>query len=203
MRKEKQKKRRNSYFGYHFFVSLVVPLGYLIFGGKVINKKNMLKDDGFVFAGNHVGYFDAYLLCSATKRPLHFIAKKELFSNPITKWFFSIMHLIPVDRKRKNPEARSKAIEVLKDKKILCIFPEGTFHKEDILLPFKPGAVDFAIKTKTKIVPFAIVGNYKFRSNPKLIIGNPLDVSTMDVEKANELLKDIIYNMIIENQKKC
>lgn len=203
MKREKIKKKKNSYFGYHFFVSIVVPLGYLIFGGKVINKNKMLKDEGFVFAGNHVGYYDAYLLCSATRRPLHFIAKKELFSNPITKWFFHTMHLIPVDRKKKNPEARSKALKILHDNKILCIFPEGTFHKEDILLPFKPGAVDFAIKSKTKIIPFAIIGNYKFRSNPKLIIGDAIDVSDMGVEEANKLLKNIIYNMIIENQTKC
>ena len=203
MKKEKIKKKKNSYFGYHFFVSIVIPLGYLIFGGKVINKNKMLKDEGFVFAGNHVGYYDAYLLCSATKRPLHFIAKKELFSNPITKWFFSTMNLIPVDRTKKNPEARSKAIEILNDNKIICIFPEGTFHKEDILLPFKPGAVDFAIKSKKKIVPFVILGYYKFRSNPKLIIGDPIDVSSMGVEDANEYLRNTIYDMIIKNQKKC
>ena len=58
-----------------------------------------------------------------------------------------MMHLIPVDRKNKNPEAKSKAIEILNEEKALGIFPEGTYHKEDLLLPFKPGVISFAEKT--------------------------------------------------------
>lgn len=196
---KKEIKKRNSYFGYHFFLSLIIPLGYLIFGGKIIGKENIPKEEGFIFAGNHVGNYDAYLLCNATKRPLHFIAKKELFSNFITKWFFNTMHLIPVDRSKKNPEAKKIAIDLLNDDKIVCIFPEGTYHKKDILLPFKPGAVDFAIKTKKKIIPFAIIGNYKFRSKPKLIIGKPIDVSNMEIIKANKYLENVVKKMIINN----
>lgn len=199
---KKEVKKKNSYFGYHFFLTIIIPLGYLIFGGKIIGKENILKEDGFVFAGNHVGNYDPYLLCNATKRPLHFIAKKELFSNFITKWFFKTMHLIPVDRSKKNPKAKQYAIDLLKENKIVCIFPEGTYHKEDILLPFKPGAVDFAKKSQKQIVPFAIIGTYKFRSNPKLIIGKPIDVTNLDIMKANKYLEDIIRKMILDNQKK-
>ena len=109
------------------------------------------------------------------------------------------MHLIPVDRSKKNPEAKKIAIDLLNEDKIVCIFPEGTYHKEDILLPFKPGAVDFAIKTKKKIIPFAIIGNYKFRSKPKLIIGKPLDVSNMEIIKANKYLENVVKKMLINN----
>lgn len=197
-----KRKKRNSYFGYHFFCILVIPIGYLVFGGKVYNRDKIPKNEGFVFAGNHIDNYDPYLLCSVTRRPLHFIAKKELFSNFITNWFFNVMHLISVDRKNKNPEAVNEAIELLKEDKVVCIFPEGTYHKEDILLPFKPGAVDFAIKSDKLIVPFAIIGKYRFRSNPKVYIGDPLDVSGMSVEDANKLLESTVKKLILDNQKK-
>ena len=85
---------------------------------------------------------------------------------------------------------------------IICIFPEGTYHKDDILLPFKKGAVDFAIKSHKKIIPFAIIGEYKFRSNPKLVIGKPIDVSKMDIITANNHLENVIRQMIVNNLQK-
>ena len=182
-------KKRNSYIGYYFFSRLTIPFYYLFIGGKIIGRENIPSRGKYILAGKHMGYFDPFLLCSSTHRPLHFIAKKELFSNFITKCFFNIMHLIPVDRKNKNPEAYNEVSKILNDDKIVCIFPEGTFNKKgDELLPFKTGAVKFAILNDCEIIPFAIRGKYKLFSRPTLIIGKPFSVSNMDIESANKKL---------------
>lgn len=190
-------KRRNSYIGYYFFSRLAIPFYYLFFGGKIIGKENIPKKGKCILAGKHMGYFDAFLLCSSTHRPLHFIAKKELFSNFITRWFFNIMHLIPVDRKNKNPKAYQEVKKILNDNRIICIFPEGTFNKEgNDMLPFKTGTVKFALENDCEIVPFAISGKYKIWSRPKLIIGRPFKVTDMDIESANKLLFNKVNNLL-------
>lgn len=191
------KRKRNSYIGYYFFSRLAIPFYYLFFGGKIIGRENIPKKGKCILAGRHMGYLDPFLLCSSTHRPLHFIAKKELFSNFITRWFFNTMHLIPVDRKNKNPEAHNEVKKILNANKIVCIFPEGTFNKKgNDMLPFKTGTVKFALENDCEIVPFAISGKYKIWSRPKLIIGKSFKVTDMDIEAANILLFEKVNNLL-------
>ncbi len=71
-----------------------------------------------------------------------------------------------------------------------------------ILLPFKFGAVSMAKKTDSLLVPYAITGDYKFRSkNLTIRIGKPFQADA-DLEKANQRLKEEIINLIKENLQK-
>lgn len=68
-----------------------------------------------------------------------------------------------------------------------------------MLLPFKFGAVSMAKKTNSYLVPYAITGDYKFRSkNLKVSIGKPFQVSE-DLEKSNQILEETVKNLIKEN----
>ena len=69
-----------------------------------INIKNIPKKGSVILAGNHTSKLDPLLLMSSTNRCIHFLAKIELFKG-IKKYFFKNLGIIPVDRKRKNPEA--------------------------------------------------------------------------------------------------
>lgn len=72
-------------------------------------------------------------------------------------------------------------------------------YYDNLLLPFKFGAVSMAKKTDSLLVPYAITGDYKFRSNNLTIrIGKPFKVDS-DLEKANQKLKEEIKNLIKEN----
>ena len=58
---------------------------------------------------------------------------------------------------------------------------------KEFLLPFKFGAVSMAKKTNSRIVPFGISGDYKFRSkNLRVVIGKPINIEKMDLEEAPE-----------------
>lgn len=197
----KKLKYHNHYKFYHLGSFLVCFLGDIYFGGKVLGKENIPVNGRCILAGNHTSNFDSYLLFKATKRPIHIVAKKELLESRlgiIFKW----MHLIPVDRKNKNPEAKKEVIDLLNDDKIIGIFPEGTFPKDDKgnLLPFKPGVISFAEKANAPIIPFAIVGNFKFRSRPQIIFGNPLDINKIKEDKLT-YLQNLIQNMVEQNKK--
>lgn len=191
------KKKNDNYFFYHFFANILKIAGIIVFGGKIIGKENIPKKDGCILAGNHLSNFDAYLFFLATNRPVHFIAKKELFEGHLG-WFFRLMHLIPVDRTKPNPKAKEIVLDLLKKKQIIAIFPEGTYHKKDLLLPFKPGAISYAEHSGAPIIPFAIISTFKFRCQPKIIFGKPIDVQKIKGDKV-KYLENVVRNLIIEN----
>lgn len=191
---------KNNYIGYHIVSKILRFAGFVWFGEKVIGKKNIPKKGKCILAGNHLSNFDAYLLYSGTSRPIHFLGKKELFEGK-NAWFFKMMHIIPVDRKNKNPEAKEKAIEVLNNEKVIGIFPEGTYHKEDLLLPFKPGVISFAEKTGAPIIPFAMDSTFKFRCHPIIKFGEPIYVKDIKEKDKVAYLENIVRNMLIELQE--
>ena len=193
-------KKKTNYIGYHIVSRLLRFAGFVWFGDKVYGKENIPKEGKCILAGNHLSDFDAYLLYAGTKRPIHFLAKKELFESSFG-WFFKMMRLIPVDRKNKNPEAKAKAIEVLEEGKVIGIFPEGTYHKEDLLLPFKPGVISFAEKTGAPIIPFAMDSTFKFRCRPVIKFGKPIYVDKIKAKDKVAYLEKIIRDMLIDLKK--
>ena len=73
---------------------------------------------------------------------------------------------------------------------------------DHILLPLKFGTVSMASKTNAMIVPYAITGDYKFRSkNLTVRIGKPFAPGN-DLAKANEKLDKAIKDLMKENLKK-
>ena len=70
-------------------------------------------------------------------------------------------------------------------------------YKESLLLPFKFGAVSLAKKTNSLIIPYATVGNYNGERDQLITrIGSPIDVSNMDLEDANKLLREKIIELM-------
>ena len=184
---------------YYVIKPLLLLVAKIIFNPKIIGKENIPKSEGCVIACNHIHAIDPAILIYSTRRIVHFMAKKELFDG-VMKYFYLSFGTIPVDRDKKNPLALALAEEFLKNDEVIGIFPEGTRNKEiDGLLPFKFGAVKIASVTKKKIVPCVITGNYKvFKSNLKVRYGKPIDISDMDLEDANELLRNTMLELLEE-----
>lgn len=183
---------------YNFFKFLLLPIFKFYYKPKLINEEVIPSSGPIIFCGNHIHLMDQCLVIMSTKRMVHYLAKKEYFEGKFS-WFFKIVGCIPVNRNIKDENAKSLAKEVLDNGFALGIFPEGTRNKtNNILLPFKFGAVSLAKKTNATIIPFAITGNYKFRSkNLKIEYGTPFQVGNMDLEKANQKLSNEI-KIIIE-----
>lgn len=174
----------------------------IIYNPKTINKHFIPKTGPIVIAGNHKHDFDPLLICNATKRTCFFMSKIELHQGKF-RHFFKSVGTIPVDRAIHDDTAKSKAVEILEEGKVLGIFPEGTRNKtKEIVLPFKFGAVSFAKKTNALVVPFAITGEYtKFKNTLQVRFAKPIDVSNMSLEEANKLLQDTVEKMLVEDNK--
>ncbi len=174
------------------------PIFKLYYNPVIIGKENIPKEGAILIAGNHKHLYDQCLTIIATKRGIHYMAKKEYFDNKKVAWFFKKTGCIPVDRSKKDDKAVTAALSVLKDAGAIGLFPEGTRNKtEKFLLPFKYGAVSMAKKTNAYIVPFGITGDYKFRSkNLKIRYGKPFKVGEMDLQEANEKLYNEVKNLM-------
>lgn len=177
---------------------IVACLFKLLYHPKIIGKENILSSGGIILAGNHTSILDCLLLMSSTKREIHFLAKKELFTG-IKGIFFSNMGLIPVDRSKKNPEAIRSANNYLNNDEIVLVFPEGTTEKGRGLMEFKMGAVKMASDTNSKIIPFAIKGKYKiFGPGVNIKFLEPIEINN-DLESENKRLREIIKLTLKEN----
>lgn len=189
------------YILYRVVRTLGYPIFLLLYRPEFEGRNNIPKSGSVILAGNHTNNLDAAIMLAGPKRVVHMLAKKELFKSKISNAFFRSMGCIPVDRKIHDENAKSEAIEVLKNNEVIGIFPEGTVNRtNDIILPFKYGAVSFAKKTGAYIVPFTITGKYKlFRKSIKITYGKPYKVND-DLEIENEKLMNIIKKMLIKER---
>ena len=96
-------------------------------------------------------------------------------------------------------EAEKKLIDVKKDLEKRNI---RDYDENDILLPFKFGAVKMAQETNALIVPFGVTGDYKVSNNNlTLRFGNPINVNNMTLEEANNCLRNNVKKLVLENTK--
>ena len=182
---------------------LIVILIRVFYRPKVIGIEKIPKTGRIILAGNHTNNLDSVMISAINKRVVHFLAKDSLLKG-LKGLIFRHMAIIPVNRKVHDKDALNKAIEALNEEKVIGIFPEGTTNKtNNLILPFKIGAVKMASVTDTKIIPFVISGKYKLFNN-KLCIEflDSIEVSKKeDLTEDNEKLMQIISEKIKEKRK--
>jgi len=198
------KKRFKGEVSYIIFTPIMRLIFTLWYHPQIINKQNIPKKGPIIITSNHKHVYDQCHTIIATKRPIHYMAKKEYFDGKFA-WFFKMFGCISVNRKIKDYVATNTAIEILKNNGAIGLFPEGTRNKtyDTLLLPFKFGAVSMAQKTGALIIPSCITGDYKFHSKNLMIrYGTPFKVpSDMDLTKANDKLRKEIEALINQNLK--
>jgi len=171
-----------------------------------------IPDTGAVIvAPNHKSSFDPPIVGVAIKnRLVHYMAKAELFKNPMFGWVLRKMGAFPVKRGTVDRMAIKQAVRELKNGHVLGIFPEGTRIKKDGLGRFHSGMASLALMTGVPIVPVAVVGT---RTLPKkketiaILIGEPVVVEKQKVNddkvaELNDRVKQEIEKLISDYQGK-
>jgi 1-acyl-sn-glycerol-3-phosphate acyltransferase len=143
---------------YYLAKSLMKVYLSIVFGFKITGKENVPEDGPVIVVANHASAFDPIALGCACPRQINFMAKAELFDNPISTSFLRRLHAFPVRRGRVDREAYRQSMDILKAGEVLGMFPEGTRSATGELQGAHPGAARFAIQTGTPVVPAAIVG---------------------------------------------
>ena len=166
----------------------------------IINKEEIPKEGSIILAGNHTNNLDCLLLGYSTKRCIRFIAKDELVKG-IKKYFFKAVGIIPVNRKIHDKSVIPKAVEILNNKEIIGIFPEGTINRtENDIIPFKKGAIKMSLESKSYIIPFAINGIYE-KNKISVIFGEKYYPKTNDIEKETKELENKVKELIKKVRK--
>ncbi len=177
----KRRKRRGHpfYIGCRYIVS---PFYRLFTRVKVIGKENIPKEDGALVCCNHIGINDIFLLGCVFPRQIHFLAKKEWFSNPFLRALFTSLGAIKLDRGGRDVGALKNAIKSINDGKLVAIFPQGHRYPgvNPAETPAKSGAGLIAYRSEANVLPVCIKTKdvkYKFMRKIEVIIGKPMKYS--------------------------
>lgn len=174
-----------------FFLKIPVRLLYPL---KIIGKQNIPKDGKLIVACNHLSLMDPLLIGTIFKRQVFFVGKKELFKNKFLSWLLKKCGVICLDRDKMDIITVKQILSILKNEKILGIFPEGTRNKtQEDLLSFKEGTTMFAEKTEAKVLPIVMLQKPKLFRKTTFIIGE-----CQQYEKGNENNTEKLRNTMLE-----
>ncbi len=172
---------------------LIGPFLRLFFPSKVTGAEYIPEQGGAILAGNHVSVADSFFTPLHIKRRVTYLAKSEYFTEKgvkggLKKWFFTGMGQVPIDRGGASAahDALNTGIRLLREGKLLGIYPEGTRSPDGRLYKGKTGVARMALEAGVPVIPVAMIGTEKV--NPigskiwrphriKMIIGRPLDFS--------------------------
>jgi 1-acyl-sn-glycerol-3-phosphate acyltransferase len=185
--------------------TLVRPLAVLLFDLKVYGTNNIPATGGVLIVSNHQSYLDPILLPLQLERPLNYIAKSELFSNPLAAWFLrSILNAFPVRQGHTDVRAVKETIHRLQEGHLMNIYPEGARTADGKIAPLQRGVGLIVERAGAAVVPAVIVGAFeawplqrKFpRRRPVCIqFGPPLDLSGLGRDEILEKIDHTLRSM--------
>jgi len=178
--------------------SICYILAKIIYRVEVKGIENIPENTGVIICGNHVHALDApALVAVCNNKNICFMAKAELFKNPFFRFLGSFYNVFPVTRSKADTDAIKKSLKILKENKVLGIYPEGTRNGMAKGVKPKNGAVNLAIRTGVLIVPFAVVGDFKAFRKVKYIFGEPIDFSRYKENAHDKEVIDILTNELM------
>lgn len=126
-----------------------------------------------LLVGNHISGWDPVVYTMWSKNRISFVYKAEFRKVAFLRWVFDGMDFVPVKRGEVDLFATKSILKLLKEDKIVGLFPEGTRNPEvDCLQEFHTGAAMFAIKTHAPLRPFYIWEKTKVLRKNYLIVGD-------------------------------
>lgn len=182
---------------YNILVFLLSIVARIIFRIKV-HGNNKLPDGKLIICSNHISLIDPVILAIVTNRQISFMAKKELFDKPVLGWLIRKVGSFPVDRKNADLKAIKESLKVLKENRVLGIFPEGTRVKTVSLENLKPGIGLIASRSRSDIQPINIESTYKIFSRVDVYFRDIISIESYDPESegVNMKITEDIYKSI-------
>lgn len=139
--------------------------------------ENIPSGGSFVLLAKHQRWVDIPFLGMVVKKPLYYMAKKELFESFISRRIMSLLGAIPVDRKipARNRNSFGRMLEFMEKGEGIVVFPEGGYYR-DKMGPGHRGLISIALtRGDSVLVPVGIsYTKKKFRFHTKISIGKPV-----------------------------
>ncbi|WP_056938538.1 1-acyl-sn-glycerol-3-phosphate acyltransferase [Paucilactobacillus suebicus] len=162
------------------FLRVIIRALLFIINGKphYLNRENLPKGN-YILVGPHRTWFDpVYYALAASPKKFSFMAKKELFKNPIIRFILNHVNGYPVDRDNPGPSVIKKPVRLLRNSDLsTIIFPSGSRYSDDL----KGGAVVIAKMANVPIIPTVYQGPLSFkalfsRQQTTVAFGEPINI---------------------------
>ena len=165
----------------------------------------------FVVVSNHESFSDILLL-SHLPWEMKWLSKAEILRIPVLGWCMRLAGDIPIWRGKMESarDAMATALEVLRHKVSVMVFPEGTRSPGDAMLPFKDGAFRLAIEAGVPVLPLVVVGTrdalakHDWRMNPAdatVTVLEPIETTGLTLNDVTAL-KERVRNVILQARER-
>src|ERR1700757_4006126 len=148
--------------------ALFQPFFHIYFRLSRIGREHIPADGPVIIAANHRSFLDPFVIAAMARRPMYYVAKKELFTKGWQAWLLNSLGAFPVDRGAADRDMLDTARAILDRGDIVLIFPEGTRVRPGSLGNPKRGVGRLALETGAPVVPLAVIGTEAVRKGWKI-----------------------------------
>jgi 1-acyl-sn-glycerol-3-phosphate acyltransferase len=182
---------------YELVRMVTTPISLLIYRTRAIEVENVPASGPVILAPNHFSNMDHFLAGAYLRRKIRFLAKSQLFGNPIGDYIFSTGGVFPVRRGKQDEEAFKTIRVVLERGGCLMIYAEGGRSRSGELGTPRPGIGRAALESGVPVVPVAIHGSQSIRRWKRLVFPK------VTIRYGEPMTFDVVENPTREQQLAC
>ncbi len=165
--------------------SLLVPAFLIYLRMQRIGREHLPKSGPLLLASNHRSFLDPFVIGTLVRRPVYYMAKRELFEKRWQAWILNGLGAFPVDRGAGDGAALETARAILARGDVVVVFPEGTRVRRGPLGTPRRGIGRLALEAGVPVAPVAVIGSENVRRGwrirprkVRLRVGRPLSFPT-------------------------
>jgi glycerol-3-phosphate dehydrogenase (NAD(P)+) len=167
--------------------AVLVPFFLIYFRLKRVGREHLPRSGPLLLASNHRSFLDPFVIGTLVRRPVYYMAKRELFEKRWQAVLLNALGAFPVDRGAGDRDAMDTARAILARGDCVVVFPEGTRVRPGPLGDPRRGVGRLALETGAPVAPVAVIGSDAvrrgWRIRPRKVrirVGAPLRFPTVE-----------------------
>jgi glycerol-3-phosphate dehydrogenase (NAD(P)+) len=172
---------------YRIVRAIFVPFFLVYFRMQRVGREHLPRSGPLLLASNHRSFLDPFVIGTLVRRPVYYMAKRELFEKRWQAWVLNALGAFPVDRGAGDRDAMETARAILARGDCVVVFPEGTRVRPGPLGDPRRGIGRLALETGAPVAPVAVIGSdfvrRGWRIRPRKVrlrVGAPLRYPTVE-----------------------
>ncbi len=166
---------------------VLIPFFLVYFRLQRIGREHLPRSGPLLLASNHRSFLDPFVIGTLVRRPVYYMAKRELFEKRWQAWVLNALGAFPVDRGTGDSDAMATARAILERGDCVVVFPEGTRVRKGPLGDPRRGIGRLALETGAPVAPVSVIGSEEVRRGwrvrprkVRLRVGRPLLFPTVE-----------------------